>query len=91
MNFLNKVFNNPADISFFGLFLSSGSPEHLIKILRKIESGDSKLINYLIEISAPRECAMAMHRFIRSYKISILPERALNLLCGKNDELMSSR
>ncbi|XP_058818101.1 uncharacterized protein LOC131681361 [Topomyia yanbarensis] len=59
--------------------------DHLERVYRKIESGDEKLLNYLNETSAPRECAMAMHRFIRTYKISILPERALNLLCARNE------
>ncbi|XP_065075859.1 uncharacterized protein LOC135699507 [Ochlerotatus camptorhynchus] len=73
------------NISFFGLFLSAGSLEHLERIYKKIESGSYKLYDYLIQTSAPRECAMAVHRFIRSYKISILPARALNLLCARND------
>ncbi|XP_053691902.1 uncharacterized protein LOC128740386 [Sabethes cyaneus] len=73
------------NISFFGLFLSSGSMDHLERIYRKIESGKDNLLEYLYEVSAPRECAMAVHRFIRAYKISILPERALNVLCAQND------
>ncbi|XP_058454956.1 uncharacterized protein LOC131432608 [Malaya genurostris] len=73
------------NISIFGLFLSSGSTNHLERIYRKIEAGDERLLNYLLETSASRECAMAMHRFIRCYKISILPERTLNLLCARNE------
>ncbi|XP_062551635.1 uncharacterized protein LOC134216868 [Armigeres subalbatus] len=73
------------NISFFGLFLSSGNLEHLERIYKKIESGHGQMYDYLIQQSAPRECAMAVHRFIRSHKICILPERALNLLCARND------
>ncbi|EAT36635.1 AAEL008440-PA [Aedes aegypti] len=72
------------NISFFGLFLSAGSLEHLERIYNKIESGHAEMYNYLLQQSAPRECAMAVHRFIRAHKISILPERALNLLCAQN-------
>nr|XP_029714471.1 uncharacterized protein LOC115258495 [Aedes albopictus] len=72
------------NISFFGLFLSTGSLEHLDRIYNKIESGHAQMYDYLEQQSAPRECAMAMHRFIRTHKISILPERALNLLCARN-------
>ncbi|XP_055639536.1 uncharacterized protein LOC129777334 [Toxorhynchites rutilus septentrionalis] len=75
------------NISTLGLFITPGNPRHLFKILRKIEIGDVKLINYLTETSAPRECAIAFNRFIRSHKISILPERATKLLCASNDEI----
>ncbi|EDS39705.1 conserved hypothetical protein [Culex quinquefasciatus] len=55
------------------------------QIYRKIKSGDSELMDYLVDTSAPRECAIAMHRFFRTYKITILPKRALSLLSARND------
>ncbi|XP_055597569.1 uncharacterized protein LOC129747395 isoform X2 [Uranotaenia lowii] len=73
------------NISYFGLFLSSGNLTSLDKIYQQIESGNPNLIDMLNELSSPRECAMATHRFIRSYKILILPERALNILCARNE------
>ncbi|XP_055545202.1 uncharacterized protein LOC129730144 [Wyeomyia smithii] len=73
------------NISSNGLFLSPGNVDHSEQIYRKIESGKGKLLKYLYEISAPRECAMAVNRFIKAYKVSMLPERALNLLCAQND------
>uniref|UniRef100_A0A1Q3FSX4 Uncharacterized protein n=1 Tax=Culex tarsalis TaxID=7177 RepID=A0A1Q3FSX4_CULTA len=73
------------NISFFGLFLSIGQTDLVDKIYRRIKSADSKLMDYLVETSAPRECAIAMHRFFRTHKISILPSRALSLLSAHND------
>ncbi|XP_035772615.1 uncharacterized protein LOC118456175 isoform X1 [Anopheles albimanus] len=79
---MNCIFYLERRCQVFGLFLFGGNVALVKRIFQKIKSGEDQLYDYLCSKDAPRECAVALRRFIINSKLQILPSRCLNILGG---------
>ncbi|ETN59776.1 hypothetical protein AND_008621 [Anopheles darlingi] len=79
---MNCIFYLERRCQVFGLFLFGGNVTLVKRIFEKIKSGDDHLYDYICSKDAPRECAVALRRFIIASKLQILPLRCLSVLCG---------